>query len=89
MKWTQKSGYYTEIYKFDIKENVEYKAKTKVKGKTINQYSLDEKDNHLRIALYDNDGSRVAIFDEDLKQIGISEQCRKRRKNVFFKIYRR
>lgn len=71
------SGYYTEIYKFDIKENVEYKAKTKVKGKTINQYSLDEKDNHLRIALYDNDGSRVAIFDEELKQIGISDNVAK------------
>ena len=71
------SGYYTEIYKFDIKENVEYKAKTKVKGKTINQYSLDEKDNHLRIALYDNDGSRVAIFDEDIKQIGISDNVAK------------
>ena len=71
------SGYYTEIYKFDIKENVEYKAKTKVKGKTINQYSLDEKDNHLRIALYDNDGSRVAIFDEALKQIGISDNVAK------------
>ena len=71
------SGYYTEIYKFDIKENVEYKAKTKVKGKTINQYSLDEKDNHLRIALYDNDGSRVAIFGEDLKQIGISDDVAK------------
>lgn len=71
------SGYYTKIYKFDIKENVEYKAKTKVKGKTINQYSLDEKDNHLRIALYDNDGSRVAIFDEDLKQIGISDNVAK------------
>lgn len=71
------SGYYTEIYKFDIKENVEYKAKTKVKGKTINQYSLDEKDNHLRIDLYDNDGSRVAIFDEDLKQIGISDNVAK------------
>ncbi len=71
------SGYYTEIYKFDIKENVEYKAKTKVKGKTINQYSLDEKDNHLRIALYDNDGSRVAIFDEDLKQRGISDNVAK------------
>lgn len=71
------SGYYTEIYKFDIKENVEYKAKTKVKGKTINQYSLEEKDNHLRIALYDNDGSRVAIFDEDLKQIGISDNVAK------------
>lgn len=74
------SGYYTEIYKFDIKENVEYKAKTKVKGKTINQYSLDEKDNHLRIALYDNDGSRVAIFDEDLKQIGISDNVAKGKK---------
>lgn len=71
------SGYYTEIYKFDIKENVEYKAKTKVKGKTINQYSLDEKDNHLRIALYDNNGSRVAIFDEELKQIGISDNVAK------------
>lgn len=71
------SGYYTEIYKFDIKEDVQYKAKTKVKGKTINQYSLDEKDNHLRIALYDNDGSRVAIFDEDLKQIGISDNVAK------------
>lgn len=71
------SGYYTEIYKFDIKENVEYKAKTKVKGKTINQYSLDEKDNHLRIALYDNNGSRVAIFDEDLNQIGISDNVAK------------
>ena len=33
MKWTQKAGYYTEIYKFDIKENVEYKAKTKSKRK--------------------------------------------------------
>ena len=63
------NGYYTEIYKFDIKENVEYKAKTRVKGKT--------KNNHLRIALYDNDGSRVAIFDEDLKQIGISDNVAK------------
>ena len=71
------NGYYTEIYKFDIKENVQYKAKTKVKGKTINQYSLDEKDNHLRIALYDNEGSRVAIFDENLKQIGISDNVAK------------
>ena len=73
------NGYYTEIYKFDIDKDgiVKYNAKTKVKGKTINQYSLDEKDNHLRIALYDNDGSRVAIFDEDLKQIGISDNVAK------------
>lgn len=73
------SGYYTEIYKFDINKNgnVSYKAKTKTKGKTINQYSLDEKDNHLRIALYDNQGSRIEILDENLKQIGVSEKVAK------------
>ena len=68
-----------KIYKFDIYKdgNVKYSAKTKIKGKTINQYSLDEKDNHLRIALYNNKGSRVAIFDEKLKQIGISNYVAK------------
>ena len=73
------NGYYTDIYKFDIDKDgiVKYNAKTKVKGKTINQYSLDEKDNHLRIALYDNDGSRIVILDEKLKQIGISDDVAK------------
>ena len=52
-------------------------VQTKIKGETINQYSLDEKDNHLRIALYNNKGSRVAIFDEKLKQIGISNYVAK------------
>lgn len=72
-------GYYTEIYKFDISNdgNVSYDTKTKIKGRTINQYSLDEKDNHLRIALYDSDGARVSIFDENLKQIGISDYVAK------------
>ena len=73
------NGYWTEIYKFDIYKdgNVKYCAKTNIKGETINQYSLDEKDNHLRIALYNNKGSRVAIFDEKLKQIGISNYVAK------------
>ena len=73
------NGYWTEIYKFDIYKNgnVKYSAKTKIEGKTINQYSLDEKDNHLRIALYNNKGSRVAILDEKLKQIGISNYVAK------------
>ena len=68
-------GYKTEIYKFNISESgkVKYSAKNKIKGQTINQYSLDEKNGHLRIALYDNDGARIAIFDNNLKQIGISE----------------
>ncbi len=41
--------------------------KNKIIGKTINQYSLDEQNGHLRIALYDNDGAKIAIFDENLK----------------------
>ena len=69
----------TEIYKFDISKNgsLSYKAKTKIDGKTINQYSLDEKDGHLRIALYDDNGARVAILDNNLKQIGISDYVAK------------
>ena len=68
------SGYNTQIYKFGISSDgkVSYKTKNNIDGKTINQYSLDEKNGHLRLALFDGDGSRVAIFDEDLKQIGIS-----------------
>lgn len=72
-------GYNTEIYKFNITQEgkVIYDTRNKIKGKTINQYSLDENNRHLRIALYDNDGARVAIFDENLKQIGISEYVAK------------
>ena len=73
------SGYKTKIYKFNIKENgnIDYSAKTKVEGQTINQYSLDEKQGHLRVALYDNNGSRVHIFDENLKEIGRTENLAK------------
>lgn len=72
-------GYNTEIYKFNITQEgkVIYDTRNKIKGKTINQYSLDENNGHLRIALYDNDGARVAIFDENLNQIGISEYVAK------------
>lgn len=72
-------GQYTEIYKFDILKDgqVKYNTKTKIKGKTINQYSLDEYNRHLRVALYDGDGARVAIFDENLNQIGISKYVAK------------
>ena len=73
------SGYYTEIFKFDISNigEVTYSTKAKIKGKTINQYSLDEKNGHLRVALYDNDGARVAIFDDKLNQIGVSSYVAK------------
>ena len=63
----------TLVYKFEINKDkgVEYKAKTKVKGSIVNQYSLDEKNNHLRIALYStDDGTRISILDEKLNLIG-------------------
>ena len=78
-KYDYSSTYKTEIYKFDISKNgtVNYKTKNKIEGKTINQYSLDEKNGHLRVALYDNEGARIAIFNEDLKQIGITDYVAK------------
>ncbi len=73
------SGYKTEIYKFDITTDghVTYNTKTKIRGKTINQYSLDESNGHLRVALYDSDGSRVVVFNEKLQKIGISKYVAK------------
>ena len=73
------SGYKTDIYKFDILKNGDllYKAKTTTEGETINQYSLDEKNGHLRVALHDNDGSRIVIFDENMKEIGRTDNLAK------------
>ena len=73
-------GYYTDIYKFNILENgeIEYKSKANVKGQTINQYSVDEYEGNLRVALFNTqDGSRVVIFDKNLKEIGASDYLAK------------
>ena len=68
-------GYYTEIYKFDILNDgsINYSAKAKTNGQTINQYSLDEYNGNLRVALYDDNGSKVVIFDNTMQQIGESD----------------
>ena len=60
------------IYKFNFKDDgtVEYQTKNTVKGRTIDQFSLDEQDGNLRIALYTSDGSRIVVLDNNLKQIG-------------------
>ena len=62
----------TKIYKFEINKNkgVVFNSTTTIEGSIINQYSLDEKDNHLRIALETDEGTRVAILNEKLKLIG-------------------
>ena len=71
--------YNTEIYKFDILKNgkVNYNTKTSIEGETINQYSIDENKGHLRVALHDENGSRIAIFDEKLKTIGTTDYVAK------------
>ena len=66
------STYGSSIYKFNFKEDgsVEYQTKTRVEGTTIDQFSLDEKDDNIRIALYTTKGSRVVVLDNNLKQLG-------------------
>ncbi len=70
---------YTHIYKFEICDNgsIEFRDETKVKGTTINQFSLDEYNENLRIGLYTDDGSRVVVFDKNLKQIGETDYLSK------------
>ena len=72
-------GMKTEIHKFDIQEDgkLKYNGNAKTEGRVINQYSFDEKNSHLRVALYNDDGSRIEIFDENLKLIGTSEKVAK------------
>ncbi len=66
----------TTIYKFNINKNkgVSYSAKTDIDGRTINQYSMDEKDGNLRIALETIDGTRIAILDDKLHLLGETEK---------------
>lgn len=71
--------YLTSIYKLTIDEdNVQYAAHNSVEGKTINQFSMDEKDGNLRIALYNNKkGSRIVVLNEKLNQLGATEYIEK------------
>ena len=66
-----KNNQKTNIYKFDITNGeIKYMSKTKLDGKIINQFSLDEFDNNLRVAIQDENGSRIVILDNKLNKIG-------------------
>ena len=69
------SGTYTNIYKFNLLEDgsIKYDKKAKEKGETINQFSIDEYAGNLRMALYDSEGSRVVIFNNEMEKIGETE----------------
>ena len=72
----EKSETYTEIYKFNILEDgsIKFDKKAEEKGTTINQFSIDEYEGNLRLALYENQGSRVVVFNNEMKKIGESEK---------------
>lgn len=76
---TETSNYTTHIYKFNINNDgtIKYNSKTKTKGKTINQFSLDEYNDTLRVALYDNNGSKVVVFNNKLEKIGETDYLAK------------
>ncbi|MGN1298213.1 MAG: beta-propeller domain-containing protein [Clostridia bacterium] len=70
------TGTYTQIYKFNLQDDgsIQYDKKVEEKGETINQFSVDEYEGDLRIALYNGEGSRIVIFDNNMKKIGETEK---------------
>ena len=66
----------TKILKLKLEENNEIKLTkhTDLEGKTLNQFSFDEKDGYLRMAMDstgdDENASSVVILDENLKEVG-------------------
>ncbi len=64
------------IFKIEMQENgeVKYKARAKVPGVAVDQFSFDEYNSNLRVALEDRQGSRIVIFNEKLKVIGETDR---------------
>lgn len=69
----------TEIIKIDISDEIKFVATTKLNGRINNQYSMDEKDDRLRIAITyndknNNDTNKLYVLDENLNEIGSTEE---------------
>ncbi len=65
-------GKYTYIYKFNLLEDgsIQYDKRAKEEGETINQFSIDEYEGNLRVALYDSEGSKIVVFNDEMGKIG-------------------
>ena len=70
-------GKTTKIYKFKLDNGVSYVNKTKLEGSIVNQYSLDEENHNLRVAVEGDEGTRVVVLDKNLKEIGKTESVAK------------
>ncbi len=61
----------TNIIKFNIDKNkIVYSASGSVNGNILNQFSLDEYNNHLRIATTGNGANNLYILDKNLNIVG-------------------
>lgn len=69
----------TTIYKFNIMQDgtIKFDKKAITEGKTLNQFSADEKDGNLRIAVCGNKGTKIVVFDKQMKVIGETEYLAK------------
>jgi len=65
----------TVIHKFAIdKENVSFERIGKVTGRTLNQFSMDEYKDNIRIATTDGTGNYIHVLNEKLKPVGSVEK---------------
>ncbi|WP_335870380.1 beta-propeller domain-containing protein [Bacillus sp. 2205SS5-2] len=76
----------TEIYKFAVRGmNIHFVSKGKINGTILNQFSMDERDGHLRVATTkglawkegDPSTNHLYILDENMKQVGAVENLAK------------
>lgn len=79
-KYDDANGNATEIYSFNLNgTDISYRASGAVKGNILNQFSLDEYEENLRIATtyysykHDIDVSSVYVLNKDLQLIGALE----------------
>ena len=71
-------GEKTVIYKFDMNgTNINYMGKAEEDGKIVNQFSMDEYKDYLRVVTYDDDGTRINIYDNNMKKVGTSANLAK------------
>lgn len=66
-------SYKTSIIKLGIQDDysVKFVAKNDIEGETIDQFSFDEYNNNLRVAIQNSDdGSKIVVFNEKMKLIG-------------------
>lgn len=60
----------TVIHRFSINEGViTAEATGEIKGRMLNQFSIDEKDNFVRIATTDGEANRITVLDMSLNKV--------------------